>query len=131
MAQTIDDTLLASFNYKPELKRALLSAILFLVLVCGQAQWSFAAGPVNEPVIRIGVMAALTGKGAARGHSAQIGLKLAMEELARQEKTVSSKIRLLYQDVPANKASVGVTAFHHLVNIEHVCAIIGPMGSTV
>jgi branched-chain amino acid transport system substrate-binding protein len=110
--------------------RHLYRVALLISTVIASVDYLFAED-LSGPEFRIGVIASLSGQGASRGASAQAGLKLAMAELAQSSGTVAGKIRLIYQDVPLNKASNGITAFQHLSNIDGVCAIIGPMGSTV
>lgn len=88
-----------------------------------------AADPGSD--LKIGVIASLTGKGAARGESARKGLDFASQSLRERYPRIMERVRLIVEDVPLDTASRGPTAFSRLADVEKVCAVIGPMGSPV
>ena len=78
---------------------------------------------------RIGVIASLSGKGSIRGEGARMGIELAKERF--EKANPGTKLKLFYQDVPLDKPSRAPAAFSHLVSVNKVDGIIGPMGSTI
>jgi branched-chain amino acid transport system substrate-binding protein len=80
--------------------------------------------------VKIGIIAPLTGVGAIRGQSAREGLELATERIIQSGVLKKGDFELIYQDAPLNKASQAALAARHLIDVEQVTAIIGPMGSS-
>lgn len=87
--------------------------------------------PGQQEVVKVGIIASLTGRGAERGESARQGLELALDEIKAKGLLRGQDIQLVYQDVPLDKAKQAPAAFQHLVEVEKVAAVIGPMGSNV
>ena len=87
------------------------------------------ASSVDRPSITIGVIASLTGTGAARGESVVHGLQLALEKIQRDKLLPDFELKLEVQDVPLDEVSRMPAAFNFLTDVKHVSAIIGPMGS--
>jgi len=94
-----------------------LLVILFLIFISQNNQ--------KPETIKIGVIFSSSGKGAARGESAQQGLELAFKKLKLNNKN----LQLIYQDAPMTDPEAAITAFNQLAQVEKVTAIIGPMGS--
>lgn len=74
--------------------------------------------------IKIGVLAILSGDGAAWGESAKKGIDLALEEwkIAHPER----EIEFIFENT-AGEAKQAVTAYQKLVTVDKVDAIIGPL----
>lgn len=83
----------------------------------------------TKKVLRVGVIAPFTGKGAVRGEDTLLGLRMAESKAA--ELLPEYEIQFITQDVPLDQAKLAPAAFRHLVEIEKVDAIIGPLGSNV
>lgn len=107
-----------------EIDYKLITLLITLLLV-------FSTVIVAEEVpVKIGVIASLAGKGAARGESARQGIQLAYEHLVSRGLIKRDEIQLVYQDVPLDKPARVTTALHQLIQVEKVSAILGPMGSS-
>ncbi|MEK7208191.1 MAG: ABC transporter substrate-binding protein [Patescibacteria group bacterium] len=104
---------------------------VILLLVVGGLIWYGSRKSEEPSVIKIGVIASLTGTGAVRGESAQQGLTLAREEIERSGVLKGRKIELVYEDVPLTEPKKAPAALQKLATIDKVAAVIGPMGSTV
>jgi len=114
-------------------KNIIIWSLVILAIILGI--WGYqasqdSAAQSDEP-IKIGVIAPLSGKGATRGESTIMGLKLAQKKIEEQEILSGRKIELVYQDVALDKARNAPSAFNQLVEFENVVAIIGPAGSNV
>ena len=108
--------------------KTIIWLIIIIVIIAGI--WYSVSKKPTEKVIKIGVIASLTGKGAARGESAQQGLDLALQKVHNSGMLGNQQIKLLYQDVPlSGEAEKAITAFNHLTGVKKVVAVIGPMGS--
>ncbi len=83
----------------------------------------------EREVIKVGVIASLTGGGAARGESALQGIELAKKEIEEARTLGNKKIEFVVQDVPLEKPKDAIAAYNYLVDVEKVVAIVGPMGS--
>jgi len=109
------------------MKKHILWAVGILVLLGAWVLWGTES---QEPeTIKVGVIASLTGGGAARGESALQGIELAKKEIADKGILHNKTIEFVVQDVPLEKPKDAVAAFNYLVDVEKVVAIVGPMGS--
>lgn len=104
----------------------MLIRLLLLVLIEALPVTLYA----DQPKIKIGIIAPMTGVGAVRGQSAREGLELATEYIVSRGILKNEDFKLIYQDVPINKPTQAAIAARHLTEIDKVSIIIGPMGSS-
>lgn len=104
--------------------------LVVLLLIIGGFVW-YGGKSGEQDVIKIGVIASLTGTGAVRGESAQQGITLALEKIKQSGVLKGSEVELIYEDVPLNQPKSAPAALQKLTTVDKVSAIIGPMGSTV
>ena len=100
-------------------------AMMALVVVgCGNDSKPAATGgaPANAASAKIGVIAYLSGGGAAYGEAIRQGLELARDEINTQGKT---KIELVFEDSKGEK-NEAINAANKLIHKDNVVAIIGP-----
>ena len=80
------------------------------------------SAPANAASAKIGVVAYLSGGGAAYGEAIRQGLELARDEINAQGKT---KIELVFEDSKGEK-NEAINAANKLIHKDNVVAIIGP-----
>jgi len=80
------------------------------------------SAPANAASAKIGVVAYLSGGGAAYGEAIRQGLELARDEINAQGKT---KIELLFEDSKGEK-NEAINAANKLIHKDNVVALIGP-----
>lgn len=103
----------------------LVVSMMALGLVgCGSDSKSASPGsaPANAASAKIGVVAYLSGGGAAYGEAIRQGLELARDEINAQGKT---KIELLFEDSKGEK-NEAINAANKLIHKDNVVALIGP-----
>ncbi len=81
-----------------------------------------AGAPAKSASAKIGVIAYLSGAGAAYGEAIRQGLELARDEINAQGKT---KIELIFEDSKGEK-NEAINAANKLIHKDNVVAIIGP-----
>ena len=89
-----------------------------------------ASADVSGRAVKIGVMYPLTGKGATWGKHAQIGIRLAVEEVNAAGGIGGVPIKLVEYDYQA-KESEGITIINKLATRDNVLAVLGPCFSSV
>ena len=89
-----------------------------------------ASADVSGRAVKIGVMYPLTGKGATWGNHAQIGIRLAVEEVNAAGGIGGVPIKLVEYDYQA-KESEGITIINKLATRDNVLAVLGPCFSSV
>lgn len=108
-------------------KRNLFKMVAFLLLIsftlmaagCGGSKPAATSG---SNTAKIGVVAYLSGGGAAYGEAIKQGLELARDEINAKGKV---KIELLFEDSKGDK-NEAINAVNKLINKDKVVAIIGP-----
>ena len=80
------------------------------------------SAPTNAASAKIGVVAYLSGAGAAYGEAIRQGLELARDEINAEGKT---KIELIFEDSKGEK-NEAINAANKLIHKDNVVAIIGP-----
>ncbi len=101
----------------------MIGALLLTTAGCGGSSTPTPnAGSQGGEAAKIGVVAYMSGGGAAYGQSQKEGLDLAKDEINAQGKV---KIDLLYEDSRGNNAEA-INAVNKLVNKDNVVGIIGP-----
>ena len=85
---------------------------------------------VSGRAVKIGVMYPLTGKGATWGNHAQIGIRLAVEEVNAAGGIGGVPIKLVEYDYQA-KESEGINIINKLATRDNVLAVLGPCFSSV
>ena len=92
------------------------------------------AGPSSAELsgraVKIGVMYPLTGKGAAWGENAQIGIQIAADEINAAGGVGGVPIKLVEYDYQA-KESEGINIINKLATRDDVLAVLGPCFSSV
>lgn len=81
--------------------------------------------PVSDEVVKVGVLAGLTGDAAIWGESEKNGIELAVKEINEQGGINGRKIELVIEDTKNTNQGV-VAATSKLININQVKYIIGP-----
>ena len=89
-----------------------------------------ASADVSGRAVKIGVMYPLTGKGTTWGNHAQIGIRLAVEEVNAAGGIGGVPIKLVEYDYQA-KESEGITIINKLATRDNVLAVLGPCFSSV
>jgi len=103
-----------------------LIAVSFIFLVFFQS-----CGKKEEiDVIKIGVIAPLTGEGATYGEAMKEGIDLAVEEINSNGEITGKSIKVFYQDTKLSPKE-GINGFNYLVQREGVAVVIGAAGSSV
>lgn len=101
----------------------MIGALLLTTAGCGGASAPAASsGSQGGGAAKIGVVAYLTGGGAAYGQSQKEGLELAKDEINAQGKV---KIELAFEDSRGNNTEA-INAVNKLVNKDNVVGLIGP-----
>ncbi len=85
--------------------------------------------PTSEESIRVGVVQALTGKGAEHGNRVRDGIALARKHINEAGGIDGRTIELIVED-GENDAKKAVAAFHKLIGTDKVNIILGPTGSS-
>jgi len=98
------------------MKKIVILVILALVLIGGVY---FADSTKGKETIKIGVVASLTGPGAAFGQSAVKGIELAQQDLGR----TSKEYEIIVEDDGGNPAKAA-SAAQKLINVDKVDAIV-------
>ncbi|MBN1567629.1 MAG: ABC transporter substrate-binding protein [Acidobacteria bacterium] len=104
-------------------KKMFLSAcaIVFLVIggiACRRAQ--------KQDGIRIGAILSLTGRGSQYGKASLQGIQIAVDEVNKAGGIQGRKIDLVVED-SLSEAKNAVTAYQKLLDVDKVCAVIGPI----
>ncbi|WP_081468558.1 ABC transporter substrate-binding protein [Desulfosporosinus orientis] len=103
----------------------MIGALLLTTAGCGAGSApaeSSGSGSDAGGTAKIGVIAYLTGGGAAYGQAQKEGLELAKDEINAQGKV---KIELIYEDSRGDKTEA-INAANKLINKDNVVGIIGP-----
>jgi len=109
------------YSAKTKVVAGLLAVTMALgVAGCGGKQSS--SGPSGGNTAKIGVLAMLTGGGAAYGTAIRQGLELARDEINAQGKL---KIELVIEDTKGDK-NQAINAVNKLIHKDNVVGIIGP-----
>lgn len=95
---------------------------LFVFQGCGKKE--------GEDVIKIGVIAPLTGEGATYGEAMKEGIDLAVEETNDKGGIDGKTLKTYYQDTKLIPKE-GISGFNYLVQREKVSVVIGAAGSSV
>jgi branched-chain amino acid transport system substrate-binding protein len=99
-----------------------LMVAMMLVGVAGCSNDTKPTSSANSASAKIGVVAYLTGGGAAYGEAIRQGLELARDEINASGKT---KIELVFEDSKGEK-NEAINAANKLIHKDNVVAIIGP-----
>lgn len=110
-----------------QMTRIGLAAVVALALL---ATLYPASAELSGRAVKIGVMYPLTGKGATWGEHAQIGIRLAVEEINAAGGVGGVPIKLVEYDVEA-KESTGIQTINKLAQRDEVLAVLGPCFSSV
>ena len=112
---------------KSTLGRSILWLVVLAVIIVG----GFALSKQKESeAIKIGVLAILSGDGAAWGESAKKGFDLAVEEYNNQAvQSGDRRIDLVYENTNG-ETKLAVTGYEKLVKIDKVFAVLGPLFQT-
>jgi len=110
--------------------KKIIMLLAALIIIIGGTWW-YKQTNAPEKTIKIGIMAPLSGKMALRGESTRQGLQLALEKIEAAGLLKEYTLELVYQDVPFEDAKRAPGALSQLADVEHVAAIIGPLGSSV
>lgn len=104
---------------------ALILSLLLIVTACSQNP----SGQITaEPVIKIGVIAPLTGEASSYGLAAKEGLDFAVKEINAQGGILGKKIRLDYEDSQLdNKKAVSI--MNKFINVDKYDIVIVADGS--
>jgi len=97
----------------------ILVSLLILSLGCGKK---------DEGVIKIGVIAPLTGPIAPYGENIKDGVMLAVDEINEQGGVKGKPIRVIFED-EGKGPEAAVSSVRKLITIDHVSVIIGPATS--
>jgi ABC-type branched-subunit amino acid transport system substrate-binding protein len=98
------------------MKKIIILATVTIILISGLY---FSINKTNSETVKIGVVASLTGPGAAFGQSAVKGIELAQRDLGKTDK----EYKLIIEDDGGNPAK-SASAAQKLINIDKVDAII-------
>jgi len=88
----------------------------------------FGTGKTTEGLVKIGVLAPLTGEASQWGVPPKEGIELALELI--KNRVDNKKVEVIYEDTQCDPAK-GVSAVQKLINIDEVDAIIGAVCSSV
>ncbi len=83
-------------------------------------------GKQDKGVIRIGAILSLTGRGSQYGKASLQGIQIAVDEVNKAGGIHGRSIDLVVED-SLSEAKSAVTAYQKLLDIDKVCAIIGPI----
>ena len=100
----------------------MIGTLLLTTAGCGGGTTPAASSDSQGGVAKLGVVAYLTGGGAAYGQSQKEGLDLAKDEINAQGKV---KISLVYEDSRGNNTEA-INAVNKLINKDNVVGLIGP-----
>ena len=104
-------------------------SIILMVLVCAALAWSVVSA--QQPPVKLGLAAAVSGGSAASGEAIRRGLTIAIEEInARGGVLGGRKLELVVRDDEGNPQK-GVTIARELVEREKVAAVFGGLHTTV
>ena len=103
---------------------AVMAVLLLLASGCSQSPTGGAV--TGKKVVKVGVLAALTGDVAAIGESAVKAIEMATEEFNAKSEAI--QIRLIIEDTKCDGA-VSATAANKLVNMDNVDLILGALCS--
>ena len=95
---------------------------LFIIQGCSKKE--------EADVIKIGVIAPLTGEGATYGEAMKEGIDLAVEEINSNGGIDGIEIKAFFQDTKLSPKE-GINGFNYLVQKEKVAVVIGAAGSSV
>lgn len=100
----------------------MIGTLLLTTAGCGGAAPATNSGSQGGGAAKIGVVAYMTGGGAAYGQSQKEGLDLAKDEINAQGKV---KIDLVFEDSRGNNTEA-INAVNKLINKDNVVGLIGP-----
>jgi branched-chain amino acid transport system substrate-binding protein len=104
-----------------------LIVVIVILAILAVTVWKPKPVEKEEEVIKIGVLAPLTGEAASWGQNALAGITLATKEVNDKGGINGRKIEIVAED---DKCSAeGVNAINKLINIDKVVGILGPICS--
>lgn len=111
--------------------KIVLSAIILIVIIAA-CIWIYSNNNTNrnKDVIKIGVIAPLTGEAESFGKSMKNGILLLQDSINENGGINRQKIEFIFEDDKLS-AKEGVNAFNKLVNVDKVQAIIGSAASSI
>ncbi len=103
---------------------------ILIIAVVALATVFFINQTKKEPdVIKIGVLLPFTGPSANHGEDAIKGIRIALEELKKENPDLSNRIELVVEDNRSNPKDC-VSAMEKLIKINNVKIVIGPVSSS-
>ena len=107
-----------AFNFS---KKISLLLFLFFLFSCNSN--------VQEKEIKLGAILPLTGEAAVYGQNCKNGILLAVQEINKSGGIRGDSLKVVFEDSQL-MPKVAVNVFNHLVSVEKVVAIIGPLSSS-
>jgi branched-chain amino acid transport system substrate-binding protein len=114
------------------MNKKIIGLIVILVIIVGGIiiHQVYGSNEVTEnEIIKIGVIAPLSGKAATYGINSREGLALALQKIEQDKLLPNYKIELVYED-DGFEVKNSVNAFQKLISVDGVNKIIGPVGSS-
>lgn len=102
----------------------IIIGVIIVIIIIGGIWYGVSRKPIEEKVIKIGVILPLSGKVAGPGQDITNAISLALEDINKEKKI----IELTYEDSECD-AKKAVTAYNSLVNVKGVKIIIGALCS--
>ena len=99
--------------------------LIVIIVVIAGIWWGVSRKPAEEKVVKIGIIAPLSGPASTWGEQLRKGIELALDELNLDERKL---LRIIYEDSEADPKKA-VSAVQKLISVDKVQAIIGPLSS--
>jgi len=99
--------------------------LIVIIVVIAGIWWGVSRKPAEEEVVKIGIIAPLSGPASTWGEQLRKGIELALDELNLDERKL---LRIIYEDSEADPKKA-VSAVQKLISVDKVQAIIGPLSS--
>ncbi|RLC75389.1 MAG: hypothetical protein DRI61_14995 [Chloroflexi bacterium] len=111
------------------LKTKIIIWLIVIVIVIAGIWWGTSRKPAEEEVVKIGVVATLTGVGAYQGQQELRGLELARDEINEAGGIDGKLIRFIVEDSKAEPATAA-TAIKKLIDVDRIQFVIGDSWTT-
>jgi branched-chain amino acid transport system substrate-binding protein len=111
-------------------KKSIIVILFVVVTVVGYFVWKNQTLPeTGRVVIKIGVLAPLSGENATYGDATMRGLDMAIAEISKKEEFKNFQFKFVKEDSKL-EAAKAVNGIQKLISIDKVPVIIGPFGSS-
>lgn len=105
-------------------------AIIIIVMISGYFLLTNRMQKLQEKVIvKVGVLAPLTGENATYGEATMRGIEMALNEISKSSEYSDFTIKIIQEDTKL-EAAKAVSGIQKLISIDKVPVIIGPFGSS-